>query len=148
SITKSKGSTYRISRYASRYRSRITTRITTPYQPTRDATRGRNAATNAILVHPAVAGLRTVGKKFQLPKKQKKTDSLMKQTIKKSSISADPSEVLGINRRSFLTRASVAGAIVMSPFSALANARGNDDDNGALKEGDKAILIAAEIAEA
>ena len=72
----------------------------------------------------------------------------MKHTIKKSSISADPSEVLGINRRSFLTRASVAGAIVMSPFSALANARGNDDDNGALKEGDRAILIAAEIAEA
>jgi hypothetical protein len=98
-------------------------------------------------VHPTVAGLRTPVKKFQLPKK-KKTDSPMKQTIKKSSISADPSEVPRVNRRSFLTRASVVGAIALSPFSALANARGDDDDNGPPKEGDKAILIAAEIAEA
>jgi hypothetical protein len=72
----------------------------------------------------------------------------MKQTIKKSSISTDLSEVPRVNRRSFLTRASVVGAIALSPFSALANARGDDDDNGPLKEGDKAILIAAEIAEA
>src|SRR5215469_6607810 len=72
----------------------------------------------------------------------------MKQSIKKSSISADPSEIQGVNRRSFLTRASAAGAIVLSPFSALANAVGNDNQFGTLKEGDKAILIAAEIAEA
>jgi hypothetical protein len=71
----------------------------------------------------------------------------MKQTIMKSSISADPSEVPGVSRRSFLTRASVAGAIALSPFPALANARG-DDGNGPLKQGDTAILIAAEIAEA
>jgi len=72
----------------------------------------------------------------------------MKQSIKKSSISADPSEIQGVNRRSFLTRASAAGAIVLSPFSALANTVGNDNQFGTLKEGDKAILIAAEIAEA
>ena len=72
----------------------------------------------------------------------------MKQTIKKSSISADPSEVPRVSRRSFLTRASVAGAVALSPFSALANAPGDEGDNGNLNEGDKAILIAAEIAEA
>lgn len=77
----------------------------------------------------------------------------MKQTIKKSYIPTDPSEVSGFSRRSFLTKASVAGAIVLSPFSTLANARQNDDedgndDHGHLRKGDKAILIAAEIAEA
>jgi hypothetical protein len=74
----------------------------------------------------------------------------MKQTIKKSFTPADPTEVPGVSRRSFLTRASVAGAIALSPFSALANAGGNadDDEQRPLKEGDKAILSAAEIAEA
>jgi Ferritin-like domain len=73
----------------------------------------------------------------------------MNQTIKKSSIAADPGELPGVSRRSFLTRASVAGAIALAPFSALANAGGNEqEDDSGLKEGDKAILIAAEIAEA
>lgn len=73
----------------------------------------------------------------------------MKETIKKPFTSADPDEVPGVNRRSFLTRASVAGAIALSPFFALANAVGNEEDNdNQLKAGDKAILIAAEIAEA
>jgi hypothetical protein len=74
----------------------------------------------------------------------------MKETMKRSSTSADPSEVPGVSRRSFLTRASVAGAIALAPFSALANSGQDDDDDDHrdLKEGDKAILIAAEIAEA
>jgi hypothetical protein len=74
----------------------------------------------------------------------------MKQTTTKSTTPAEPGEVSGFSRRSFLTRASVAGAIALSPFSALANAGHNndDDDDSSLKESDKAILIAAEIAEA
>src|SRR3984957_15846775 len=64
----------------------------------------------------------------------------------KSSASAAPSEAPGFSRRSFLTKASAAGAIALSPFAALANAVGND--NAGLKEPDKSILIAAEIAEA
>jgi hypothetical protein len=73
----------------------------------------------------------------------------MKETNYKSFSLAEPGEVPGVNRRSFLTRASVAGAIALSPFFALANAVGNDqDDDKQLKAGDKAILIAAEIAEA
>jgi hypothetical protein len=74
----------------------------------------------------------------------------MKQTTTKSTTPAEPAEVSGFSRRSFLTRASVAGAIALSPFSALANAGQNndDDDDSSLKESDKAILIAAEIAEA
>jgi hypothetical protein len=64
----------------------------------------------------------------------------------KSSPSAAPSEAPGFSRRSFLTKASAAGAIALSPFAALANAVGND--NAGLKEPDRTILIAAEIAEA
>jgi hypothetical protein len=73
----------------------------------------------------------------------------MNQTIKKSSIAADSDKLPGVSRRSFLTRASAAGALALSPFSALANAGENDqEDDARLREGDKAILIAAEIAEA
>jgi hypothetical protein len=77
----------------------------------------------------------------------------MKQTTRNSTTSAALSEVSGLSRRSFLTKASVAGAIALSPLSALANGGWNDheDDDvghGRLRKGDKAILIAAEIAEA
>jgi hypothetical protein len=73
----------------------------------------------------------------------------MKETIKQSSTSVDSPEVPEVSRRSFLTKASVAGAIALSPFFALANAVGTEkEDDSGLKEGDKAILIAAEIAEA
>jgi hypothetical protein len=73
----------------------------------------------------------------------------MKETIKQSSTSVDSPEVPEVSRRSFLTRASVAGAIALSPFFALVNAVGTEkEDDAGLKEGDKAILIAAEIAEA
>ena len=54
------------------------------------------------------------------------------------------------SRRAFLTKVPLAGAIALSPLSALAEAVRDDadDDHGHLKESDKAILIAAEIAEA
>src|SRR6516162_10147221 len=51
------------------------------------------------------------------------------------------------SRRAFLTKVPLAGAIALSPLSALAEAV-RDDAHGHLKESDKAILIAAEIAEA
>jgi Ferritin-like domain len=73
----------------------------------------------------------------------------MKETIKRLSTSKDSGEASEVSRRFFLTRASVAGAIALSPFLALANAVGNEqEDDARLKEGDKAILTAAEIAEA
>jgi hypothetical protein len=73
----------------------------------------------------------------------------MKVTVQKSPASTETNGIPGVSRRSFLTRASVAGALAMSPFSALANGGENDrDDDSCLREGDKAILIAAEIAEA
>jgi len=55
-----------------------------------------------------------------------------------------------LSRRAFLTKAPLASAIALSPLSALAAAARDDadDNHGHLKEGDKAILIAAEIAEA
>jgi hypothetical protein len=76
----------------------------------------------------------------------------MKQALIKSSIPSNPSEVSGVNRRSFLTKASV-GALALLPFSALADGSrdhddGNDFDHRHAKERDTAILIAAEIAEA
>jgi hypothetical protein len=63
----------------------------------------------------------------------------------------------GFSRRSFLSRAAVAGAASLLPISLLAadqdqaqSARGNDDarDDGGLRPGDRDILLAAEIAEA
>jgi hypothetical protein len=73
----------------------------------------------------------------------------MKVTSPKSPASTETKDIPGVSRRSFLTRASVAGALALSPFSALANAGESDrDEDSCLKEGDKAILIAAEIAEA
>lgn len=76
----------------------------------------------------------------------------MKQVLNNSSIPRNPSEVSGVNRRSFLTKASV-GALALLPFSALADGSrdhddGNDRDHRHAKERDTAILIAAEIAEA
>jgi hypothetical protein len=76
----------------------------------------------------------------------------MKQVLDKSSIPAIPGEVSGVNRRSFLTKASV-GALALLPFAALADgSRDHDDSNDCdhrhAKERDTAILIAAEIAEA
>jgi hypothetical protein len=76
----------------------------------------------------------------------------MKQFLKKSSIPASSSEISGVNRRSFLTKASV-GALALLPFSALADgSRDHDGDDNCdhrqAKERDTAILIAAEIAEA
>jgi len=76
----------------------------------------------------------------------------MKQVLDKSSIPAIPSEVSGVNRRSFLTKASV-GALALLPFAARADgSRDHDDSNDCdhrhAKERDTAILIAAEIAEA
>jgi hypothetical protein len=47
----------------------------------------------------------------------------IKETVKQSSTSVDSAEV---SRRSFLTKASVAGAIALSPFFALANAVGTE----------------------
>src|SRR3984885_13844407 len=73
----------------------------------------------------------------------------MKVTTQNSLASTETNDVAGVSRRSFLTKASVAGALALSPFSALANGGENDrDDDSRLREGDKAILIAAEIAEA
>jgi hypothetical protein len=73
----------------------------------------------------------------------------MKVTTQNSLASTETNDVAGVSRRSFLTRASVAGALALSPFSALANGSESErDDDSHLKEGDKAILIAAEIAEA
>jgi Ferritin-like domain len=76
----------------------------------------------------------------------------MKQTIEKSSIPTDLSEVSGVSRRSFLTRASV-GAIALSPFAVFAtenrdDASTNGSNPNGLRKRDKAILVAAEIAEA
>ncbi len=76
----------------------------------------------------------------------------MKQTIVSPS-SVNPTTHSSVSRRTFLTRASVAGAIALSPLAALANGAQNDQDNNDddprhLKERDKGILIAAEIAEA
>jgi hypothetical protein len=74
----------------------------------------------------------------------------MNQATKKSSISTIPNNSSGVNRRAFLTRATV-GALALSPLAALASAGQDDqdnDENNTLKERDKAILIAAEIAEA
>ena len=52
-----------------------------------------------------------------------------------------------LNRRSFLTRASLLGSAALLPVSVLAHDDGNDD-NHHLQKGDRDILIAAEIAEA
>jgi ferritin-like protein len=76
----------------------------------------------------------------------------MKQTIKKSSIPTDLSDVSGVSRRAFLTKASV-GAIALSPFAAFAagsrdDASTNGSNPNGLRKSDKAILVAAEIAEA
>ncbi len=76
----------------------------------------------------------------------------MKQTIKKSYIPADLSEVSSVSRRSFLTKASI-GAIALSPFAAFAtgsrdDASTNGSNPNGLRKSDKAILVAAEIAEA
>jgi hypothetical protein len=70
----------------------------------------------------------------------------MKHSTTNSTTPADP----GLSRRAFLTKASAVGAITLSPLSAFANAVQNEDedDRSQLKEGDKSILIAAEIAEA
>jgi hypothetical protein len=76
----------------------------------------------------------------------------MKQFIENSSMPTDPSEVSGVSRRSFLTKASI-GAIVLSPFAVLATENREDasasgrNPNG-LRKSDKAILVAAQIAEA
>jgi Ferritin-like domain len=73
----------------------------------------------------------------------------MKVTMQNSLASTETNDIPGVSRRSFLTKASVAGALALSPFSAFANNSESDrDDDSRLKEGDKAILIAAEIAEA
>jgi hypothetical protein len=76
----------------------------------------------------------------------------MKQTTRSSSNLPLPTDGSGLSRRSFLTKASVAGAIAMAPFSVLANGVRNDhqddEDQAHLKKRDLAILIAAEIAEA
>jgi len=62
-------------------------------------------------------------------------------------------EAAGIDRRSFLTRASLLGGAALLPFAGLARAAGqnwdaNDRDNSRLAEGDRSIIIVAEIAEA
>lgn len=53
-----------------------------------------------------------------------------------------------LNRRSFLTRASLIGAATLLPISVLARDDGNDCDNNGLTRDDRDILLAAEIAEA
>jgi hypothetical protein len=80
------------------------------------------------------------------------TDPAMKQPIKKLSIATDPSEVSGVSRRSFLTKASI-GAIALSPLAVFAtenrdDASTNGKNPNGLRKSDKAILVAAEIAEA
>jgi hypothetical protein len=77
----------------------------------------------------------------------------MQQPTTIPTTTSDPSEAPGVNRRSFLARASIAGAIALWPFPSRAEGRGDDQDDNEdeghdLKERDKAILIAAEIAEA
>jgi hypothetical protein len=76
----------------------------------------------------------------------------MKQAITQTQTftPVDSRDFPGLTRRSFLTRASVAGALALGPFSVLAHAGRNEDDgeHRPLTERDKAILIAAEIAEA
>jgi hypothetical protein len=102
-------------------------------------------------MHPTFASWRTtIEKFFDSPKKE--TDSAMKQTIKKSSIPTNPSELSGVSRRSFLTKAAV-GAIALSPLPAFAtgsrdDASTNGSNPNGLRKSDKAILVAAEIAEA
>jgi hypothetical protein len=96
--------------------------------------------------------VRTLGKQFATAKKKKERQIPMKQTTRNSTLMT-LSEVSALSRRSFLTKASLAGAIALSPFSDIAKGVGNDDtdddnDHGQLRKGDKAILIAAEIAEA
>jgi Ferritin-like domain len=76
----------------------------------------------------------------------------MKQTIKKSFMPTNPSEFSGVSRRSFLTKAAV-GAIALSPFPVFAtgsrdDASTNGSNPNGLRKSDKAILVAAEIAEA
>jgi len=68
-------------------------------------------------------------------------------------------EAASINRRSFLTRATLMGGAALLPFAGLARAgqnpiKDNDDDKdhdrdkSGIGKGDRAIIIAAEIAEA
>ena len=67
-------------------------------------------------------------------------------------------EAASLNRRSFLTRATLVGGAALLPFAGLARAGqdwGKDDDRkdcdrnkSGLAEGDRDIIIAAEIAEA
>ena len=56
----------------------------------------------------------------------------MKQALIKSSIPGNPSEVSGVNRRSFLTKASV-GALALLPFSALADGSRDHEDGKAIR---------------
>jgi Ferritin-like domain len=53
-----------------------------------------------------------------------------------------------LNRRSFFTRATLIGGAALLPISALARGDGDNDDHRGLCQGDREILIAAEIAEA
>ena len=57
-------------------------------------------------------------------------------------------ESTGLNRRSFLTRASLLGGAALLPFAGLARAAQNNGGPSRLSEGDRDIIIAAEIAEA
>lgn len=71
--------------------------------------------------------------------------------------STSTTETVNLNRRSFLTRASLLGGAALLPFAALGSSRrkdhdrddhDDDRDHNGLRRGDRNIIIAAEIAEA
>jgi hypothetical protein len=101
-------------------------------------------------MHPTLVGLRITLNKSGYCQKRRKWIAMNQPIRKNPPPTPDPHNLPEVSRRSFLTRASLAGALALAPFSTLANA-GRDEDDEQLRhltERDKAILIAAEIAEA
>jgi len=80
----------------------------------------------------------------------------MKEDSRDTSASGEAAGPSGINRRTFLTTAAVTGAVALLPLSLLARPKhemdddddDHDSDDSGLRQSDRDIIIAAEIAEA
>jgi hypothetical protein len=77
--------------------------------------------------------------------KLKKIKTSNERSVMKNALTEETSS---INRRSFLTRASLLGGAALLPFAALARAGDSAIGHGKMGREDKEIIIAAEIAEA